>query len=266
MDDPINKLLKVNNCTSKFITMPFYKVRPLKKKSSYTAAYRSLPYKKRRYGRTNSGYSKKRINNPTKSFAKTTLQADITFAKLTYFFYVQYQNSAEITGRTWRGNSIWDPDQSGTGTTATGYSYYSVAYNTYCVNGSRFSATFINRSAQERIVMVLPVTASGGMDQTTPYQRALSQPYIKWAVLGPNGSSRSVVTLTSYMSTSKIFGVKDPSQKHLLEANMGADPSKQWYWQTFMYDEDGTSGPIDISIAASIKYYTKFNERNNIDS
>jgi hypothetical protein len=125
--------------------------------------------------------------------------------------------------QTFRGNSVFDPDFTGTGAQPANFDDFALRYNRYRVVGSRISTVAINASGVSGVIAVYPWNASAAttMDDT------MSQPY----VIVNQVSSNAALSVNT-ISTSKILG---RTQAQILgsdscAANVGANPTDVWFW------------------------------------
>jgi hypothetical protein len=114
--------------------------------------------------------------------------------------------AAPLAGFAWsfRLNSLFDPDFTGTGVQPLGYDQFSALYGRYAVTLARFDVTFANTTS-------LPIRVGFiiSPQSTLPANSAVwsMQPFSRSTTLGPVGSGKDVMTLNGSSSFYKEFGV-----------------------------------------------------------
>lgn len=170
-------------------------------------------------------------------------------------------------GYVFRGNSLYDPDYSGTGGEPYAYSIYSQIYNRYRVYGSKIRCKFgvegLNSGqangggAKFYIVPFNAITPiAGTLDEAPNVRRAIwFAPY-----------SRSP-TLKSYCSTAKAWGISKATASTNAEfsAAKNADPASPWYWIVAARHHDDTTiaaSTLAIVVNVTLVYYVCMYDRN----
>lgn len=172
-------------------------------------------------------------------------------------------NSAGIV---YRGNTIYDPDETFAGSTVAAYTLYSSQYSQYCVLASKCSITYYNTNSFPVIVSLWPTLNPNDANTVTTINAMLSQPYIKWKQLAPGGgNSQSQKTITSYMSAAKLEGRSDIANTDSYISNMGANPAQQWHWIVQVYSAFNTSA-TSVFYSSHLTYYTKLFNRKPINN
>lgn len=160
----------------------------------------------------------------------------------------------------YRGNSIYDPDYTGTGITALGFTDYQQLYDKYVVLGSKCTCTFINRDpASVRTVGLSASPTTTGYTNSSSLLGLQGQPNTKSTFLGPNGSSRSIVTLSMFMKTSKMFAQTGIAIDDKFASNISGNPSSVWFWIPWFNSDANTQTTIDVQM--KITYYVKLFSR-----
>jgi len=220
-------------------------------------AYRKS-FKRRRTKRTSYGRRKFRKSGRRRknSRATTGKQKSLLFAdrQLVKFKYTQLV--ANFTGATasyeYRGNSIYDPDYTGTGTTVAGHSSWKDFYSRYRVHGSKIKVTVINDSTADQVVASIVARANSDADQTM-------QTYATNWVVGSRDSGKSIATRKQFMATKKVWGQKTIISQEF-SAGIDNSPTNQWWWTI---DLIGVDGNLDCHIWVEIVYYTELYQRRS---
>lgn len=134
------------------------------------------------------------------------------------------------TGARYRPTSAFDVDPLLGSTATPGFSEWAAFYSNYRVTSSRAQFRFNNTSTVQGAMCVLvPLNvdpgASPGVATINTY---IENPYCKVKTMGLSGSPS--VTLTSSMSTEKIFGSKMVYFDDNFQSLVTTNPTNNWYW------------------------------------
>lgn len=203
--------------------------------------------KAKRMGRT----SKAIIRQPTGT-------ADSLYIKLRYSqAYTFSITSGVAVTQVMRGNSLFDPDFSGTGGQPYFFDQWATLYQNYTVLGSAIKVTaFSVTPTVVYDVIVCPSTSSSSYSSnieaseqpyTTSRQSQINQPHL---------------LVNKYMSTNKINGLKKSQTTNdpAFSAATGANPSSQWYWHIYANDVVSSS-TITLAVKIVVTYYCRFFNR-----
>jgi hypothetical protein len=164
-------------------------------------------------------------------------------------FQVYAPPAASFATYTYRGNSVYDPDFSGTGSTASSYTQLSALYNRYRVFGSRLEIDAINLGTTPLTVYICasitntpPTIASGGL---------IAARHVFERTVGAAGSGPIFLKHTASARTSKIFGV--PETQVLCEDDfaglVGGNPNNVWYWHLVVFNPSAAAaGSMNIKV------------------
>lgn len=184
---------------------------------------------------------------------------DRMFLKLKYTQQVANTHAAGATSfYEWRGNSIFDPDLTGTGHKPFASNQWTNFYSQYCVHGSSIKVQAIittNTFAAMNIAVIpLPqaLNPSAG-DLATPIEE---MNYVKYKLFNTYNQDKSLIK--HYMSTTKMAGYspKDIQYDSTLRAAIGANPSAQWTWQVYLQPADESTA-ISTVTYVTITYYVE---------
>jgi hypothetical protein len=160
---------------------------------------------------------------------------DRLYVKLIYREAVAFSQAGGAVGdNVYRGNSLFDPDLTGTGGQPSGFDQWAAFYATYTVLGSKCEVISMSGggSACNTIHGITPTNFSSVF---TDVERAQEQPYDKsdTIVFGSQGIGQG--KLSNYMSTSKIIGVVRPAIQieDSYSALVSANPAVQWFWHVW---------------------------------
>lgn len=180
---------------------------------------------------------------------------------LTYADIITLAPATAITQYTFRGNSIYDPDQTSTGHQPLYHDQMAQLYSRYRVYGSSIQLAIVNQQVASALQMtVIPasdiITFTGS---TYPPE----YPYAKKArLIGVGGIFTSEVV--HRMTTSEILGLRS---REILDqdysALMNANPSSEWYWQVVLQNLSSAQD-VDCSLQVTIRYDVEFYDRVTI--
>lgn len=144
--------------------------------------------------------------------------------KMPFHQYVELDPAAGLTAQhTFRPNSIYDPDYTGTGHQPRGHDEWSLMYTKYEVYRCEMKATFHNESAIDRYIIAIEI------DDDTLYESSVegvmeNQQNKRLSILRPLGNPGSTMTLKKTWTQRKFLcngKMRDPD---LDIAAFGANP------------------------------------------
>lgn len=226
-----------------------------KKKYKYQNSYSRKKYAyKRRYG---GKYMSRRTIEPGKGYDTLVNKSNGVMparyiTKHTYNIPVSLVIGAGITqNQIYRGNGIWDPDQSGTGTSASGFTLMSTVYNHHRVYASAIEITACNTGDFPIIFWIVPTRTATAINLA----QAKSYPYYKEVILAEQSGGSSVKKILHFCKTTSITDISN--RDFDLQASGGANPAQQWYWICGAVAADGATA-TSCTISVRITYYTEW--------
>lgn len=192
--------------------------------------------------------------------------ADQTLVALKYSQQITILSVAGALGTAvFSGNSCFDPDVTGTGHQPYFFDQWTAFYADYTTLGSRIKVTPVDTvpTPSGKVITVVPSdgkAAFGGTD----IDRIVEQPYAKTKMYQ---ASSNMLSITSYMSTGKIYGLRKDrvNTDSIFIASTGASPVGEWYWHVGM-NPCATSSNASVELLVEITYYVKFSSRNRPSS
>lgn len=179
--------------------------------------------------------------------------ADRMFVKMIYTQNLNFAAISQTQSYVFRGNSIFDPDYTGTGQQPTGYDQLATLYTRYRVHGSKMKAEFVTVSSTVPTQYVI-VPTSNPLVYATPVMSRL--PYARRRIAATS-AGQPLSTLKTYMSTKKIFGLKTLGAETDYSAATGSNPAFDWYWHVSADSIDGASS-IAFQAQITITYYVEW--------
>jgi len=183
------------------------------------------------------------------------------YADLDYYQYLNIDPSASIANNTLNCNSLYDPDQSGTGHQPNGYDQICAMYSRYVVLSSTLTARFFPQGSANNTPL------AGGCntyDGSSPYPSGaitmLEQSNGTHVHFSKNSSTYiTIPKIVHTFSATKWFGLKDISDnRESIGALTNASPTRRAYFLLW-------SGPIDestdldaIYVLVHIRFHAQF--------
>lgn len=211
------------------------------------------------------GYYKRRYKNNKPSLRSMNITTGIPDR---YMMKMKYSTTVEMTGiggvtgtHIFRGNSIYDPDLSGIGGQPLGHDQWANFYREYTVNGSKMDVKILNlnttASNSTTIVTVNPseVAMSGGINAISLPE----YPYVRYKLLPAASGGNLPKTIVNYISTKKIFGIKDVLDEDY-SALMSTNPARQWFWNINATNIQGNDS-YTVVMLVTITYYVELKSR-----
>lgn len=169
-------------------------------------------------------------------------------------------NSASIGAYSryvYRGNSCYDPNQTGVGNQPIQWDDFTTLYAQYCVTSSKIEITAINMEDAPARIVVHPYYSS--TDPLQPAEELQVHPRARSKILGVASSTASKCYLKNY-STTGSFYPECLKNKYQQNASVTSNPSLQWFWVVTgapMLDTDIHT----IQVQVKLTYYVTFTSR-----
>lgn len=232
-------------------------------------------FKKRRFGSKRFGFKRRHKWKASRLVNKRpSLISDRYFTKLKY---VDHFNTTYTSGvgfvYSYRGNSLFDPDFTGTGHQPYGFDQLSALYHSYRVYGSKIrvgamqwrSAGHTTGAEPETFmdIGVFPYTQSS--PPFTGFHQMKEVPYFKFRQQASALAKGSGVIMKSFGSTTKVCG--EPSSKVKYEdgyaADVTANPAIPWFWHIIVDESTDQGNSIRIEFDVDLTYYCEFYDRKD---
>ncbi len=179
---------------------------------------------------------------------------DKLMVKLAYTDLLQ-RGGSSTDEYVFRGNSLFDPDFTSTGTQPLGFDQYSAFYGEYKVYSSKISLQIVNNTSVGMNVSLLPTMQSGGAGS---FIVSCQQPYVRYKFAG-GISAQSKIFLKSYMSSTKMWG-RPVAPEDNFTASITGNPVNVWFWVIEMTSSD-ESTVLDYDMLVKVVYYVEFSKR-----
>jgi len=145
--------------------------------------------------------------------------------------YTQKNTITSTTGALvsydFRGNSVFDPDFTGTGAQPAGFDDFALNYNRYRVMGSKISAS-ITTIATGGLTIDVAMFPYNAQVSVATIVDAVAQPYSKYASVGINYPA----ILQTDMTSAKILGRPHSAVlgSDACQSLCSTNPSDVWFW------------------------------------
>lgn len=178
-----------------------------------------------------------------------------------------------VSGGNWqtlqifRGNSLYDPDYTGTGVQPYGYDNWcssSAFYSKYMVVASKikiYLSTTANQANCPKI-MVFIIPSEDTSQTNHDVDNLLMVPRVKSRSMGIGDyKTGSQLKLSHYASTKKILG-KAKGGDGSCTASYDSNPGNVWYWQVYV-DTSSWAYEAPILMDVKITYYSILSDPNS---
>lgn len=193
---------------------------------------------------------------------------DRLYVKLRYRENLAFnQTLGALADNVYRGNSLNDPDLTGTGGQPLGFDQWAAFYASYTVLGSKIEVTTMNSDGTANVPNTrfgITPTLFSTVFATTAQEQAEELPYAiaRSNTMGAQGIGQGYAK--QYMSTAKIWGVVRPAVQieDGYSALTNASPSDQWFWHVWNYVPSGATQNLQVIV--KITYFAVFEVRQQL--
>ncbi len=233
--------------------------------------------------------ARRSLRRPTRSrmLSGSTMPAR-KFLKFTYGQVIAGTDGTASQTHTFRGNSLFDPDRTGTGNQPYGFDQWAAFYGKYRVHSSTISIMVL----QSGIPTAKPITDEtiimlrANKDNTTviPSNADLMArrfATLKFKFMPPHSfketSGTAPTDLNQYVPwiapkkifmSRKVFSTyfyKDAAKDDKFSAVFGANPTNEWFWQIQWKSEDGTTQNYSgLRIWVKMTFEVELSERKHL--
>ncbi len=176
---------------------------------------------------------------------------------LKYFFFLNSSAASRPVVRVFRGNDLFDPDQTGVGHQPMGFDQYMALYRKFRVLRSRATVTCFSQgtgATSQYIVGIVPLqsTTAKSISDYLETDRCLYRP------LGIIGAGNGVTISTDWMDTRVMFADVAGEDDDLSGTN-AASPADVWYWHHFA-DSHDESTTVSVTHHIVLEYDAVFSD------
>lgn len=177
--------------------------------------------------------------------------------------------SGVMTYNSFRLNSIYDPDLTGTGAQPRYYDQLLSAtgpYLRYRVLGAKVKVTFVNDNSSSGAIGYVGIYArdSTAAAISSTDLTALSElQNAKYAVLGNYNSNAGIIKMVQHYTIAKLMGVTDIADNEDAEAAYNGNPTDSVLLDVYYYPMDGTT-TTSIYAIVDIDYIVQLMDLNTV--
>lgn len=220
---------------------------PIRYKRKRSTRYRKKRYNKKRILRRAGRLSKLKLN-------RGSMIPDTTLVKLKYVDFISMTNIGGIGTYTYRLNSCFDPDFTGSGHQPMGFDQWSAFYGHYQVLASRIRVQVLTGNTNVSGFAIYP---SSNTTALGTYYESREQPYSRAKWITNSGSSAHTV-LSNYMKVKKLEARTIDSVN--FSAPVNANPVTEKFWH-LVVQSPSASDISSLRFDIQIVYYVKFFRR-----
>lgn len=238
--------------------------------------FKKRTFNRKGYGKRKSFNSKSKSSVPNKMRFKPgpsygiipepfprTLKTQMKYAKIAAFTTNALQTAVS---HTFRLNSIWDPDQSGIGTTVVGHSNMASIYDRYLVTGAKVDIRYYDPSSDAiRVGCRLRINGTNPTAGQTMTQ-LIEQPLTYQSGLAASGSQ--LKTFSLYVPIYTLLGISKleyMANTTNYSSDINSNPLVDRAWLD-LFVVEGTSTVRTVAYAIKIKYYVTLYDRKPLSS
>jgi len=218
--------------------------------------------RKRRFGKKKNRVSSMRSRN--------LISADQYFTKFKYSdvntrVLSSVSPTTFSTGRIIRGNDIWDPLSTSGAVPVSGFNQVfgpggslTGMYQQWIVHASKIVIEIVNNNGNTSLDCSLyPISET----QSTATLDGPEQPYVVNRLCGTSAGNNKIV-MKSYMTTKKLFAIKDLADELTFRGTSQTSPTTLWDWAIDVLGSSSTTPTYDFCVKRTITYYVEGLKRN----
>lgn len=221
------------------------------RRGGYRSHRQAVPYRSRkRFAKATKAIIRQPSGLPDRIFVKLRYRESLTFS----------QTSGSIGYNIYRGNSLFDPDLTGTGGQPYLYDQWSAFYNNYRVYGSKVRFDISGNGGggfNGARFGLTPSTQSTVLSSVELYHET---PRTKYRSMKMGAVAVGQGSVVHYISTRKAVGLNNKAEfDNDFSATVGANPAQQWYWHVWCYTSDQNTIAANGNVI--LTYYVEFYNR-----
>jgi len=169
---------------------------------------------------------------------------------------------------SFRANSLFDPDYTGSGHQPMGFDNIMPFYNHYTVIGSKIRVRFISAEITNTMPQVCGILMNGEQTLSLPnWQNLAEQGNLTYGHMIQNtGDSSCEIQLTRTFSASKYFGRKGILTEDDFRGTATTNPAEQAYFHLFVCPADNSSNTGGARAIVEIEYIAVYTELKQLGS
>ena len=158
----------------------------------------------------------------------------------------------------YRGNSLFDPDYSGTGTQPLMFDQIKTIYGRYRIIASSIKVTFTNIGGNNVNARAFIVPTYNTTSPGSSANGVCQQKHSKERFIGSANGGHGIATLKHYMTTSRVNGLQKRAimSENGYAAEPSTNPVNSWFWNVMAFSTDGSASLANIYVDVKMKFYT----------
>lgn len=161
---------------------------------------------------------------------------------------------------TFRANSVYDPDYTGSGHQPMGFDTWASQYNHYVVLGSKITCKFVNATTGGGIASYVGCQLKSA--PTSPHAAVnalLEEDPFGYKITNNAREPLEVVRKYSTKRYHRVTNVNDNIGR--LGANVGANPTEEGFYHVWVSPLDNNNQTVNMFIDIRIEYIVQFSEK-----
>lgn len=209
-------------------------------------------------------YKKRFAKASIKQLKRGTIIPDRYFCRLKFNQTLDYRPTvANPTSRQlWRGNSAYDPDQTGLGGQPLGFDQIMALYDNYRIYASSIKIQIMPLSTGSGNFIKWSLYPSNTPSNDVSPDIGAEHPYAKSDFSA--SANQNFRTIRNFMSTKRILGYKNIMTNDNFIGTAGTNPTSQWYWILDYLTVGGVNNIDPGYLNVTITYYCEFFNRKDL--
>lgn len=181
------------------------------------------------------------------------------------FIKMKYADTNTVTatngtpaGIIFRGNSIFDPNQSGGGHQPLGHDTYQTLYNRYKVHACSIHAVVNTETSGVPAIVSLKASTSASNPYASNLDELAEQQNSKLRYIS-GVNAKAQVSIGAKQSTKQLWGLSSLGQETSYGAEFGYNPARQWYYHLNVQGQD-QSTTVVTQVTYTLVYYLELYE------
>lgn len=214
-------------------------------------------------GLTRRSRGGRKYRNPTKQVIKSSIPGSLGTSMLQKFRYVDKITLNPVAGGSatysYRANSLYDPDFTGTGHQPIGFDQLMNFYNHYTVLGSRLKVTFVATGSNPLTgAAIVGIELSGSSPATTAINDLYEQGRSRMKIM-TNANADQKVVVNHNLSVKKFLG-QNPLDEDANAGTAAANPTEVIFFHVFATGIDTTTDPGQIDVIVELEQVAMLHE------
>lgn len=171
-------------------------------------------------------------------------------------------SSTGYAEHTFRLNSLFDPDFTGTGSQPIGFDQWSAFYNRYRVHNTKFKVMAISTATTLGFIMGCNVRRESAVSPI--YIDNIGEPFNQWTMGG--SAQAGPVKIEGSNSIKEVYGIDNRTfMDEDYSASISGSPSRVNYLHVWANTWDVASAALVIQVFIELTFETDFYERVDLD-